>query len=69
MLSRRTPMPQILDQTWPSYNYYVLSGAELLGTLFLVPKVKVRSPKEIDKMFVARVPTRSFFHWTNTSGM
>lgn len=35
----------------------------------LLPEMKGRSPGEIDKMFAARIPTRSFLHWTNTSSM
>ncbi|KAM0723777.1 hypothetical protein Q7P37_000767 [Cladosporium fusiforme] len=55
--------------SYTAFVYFVLSGAGLVGTFFLLPEMKGRSPEEIDKMFVARVPTRSFLHWTNTSAM
>lgn len=47
--------------------YCVLSAAGLIGTFFLIPEMKGRSPEEIDKMFAARVPTRKFLCWTSTS--
>jgi len=53
--------------SYTAFVYFVLSGAGLIGTFFLIPEMKGRSPAEIDKMFAARVPTRSFIHWTNTN--
>lgn len=38
----------------------------MIGTCLLVPEMKGRSAEEIDKMFLARVPTRGFLHWKNT---
>ncbi|GAB7324362.1 hypothetical protein MBLNU13_g08313t1 [Cladosporium sp. NU13] len=52
--------------SYTAFVYCVLSGAGLIGTFFLIPEMKGRSPEEIDKMFAARVPTRSFSNWNNS---
>ena len=49
--------------SYTAFVYFAIAGIGMAISFFCIPEMKGRTPKEIDSMFEARLPTRKFRAW------